>query len=67
MDYLFSFKGSKTLILVAHRLSSIRNADRILYLKNGKMVAEGTFENLRENFSEFNQQILLQNIDNISS
>jgi len=63
MDYLFSFKGDKTLILVAHRLSSIRKADRILYLKHGKLVAEGNFETLRKNFTDFNQQILLQNVD----
>jgi len=67
MDYLFRFKGNKTLILVAHRLSSIKKADKIFYLKHGKLVAEGTFENLRENFTEFNQQILLQNIDDIPS
>jgi ABC-type multidrug transport system fused ATPase/permease subunit len=67
MDYLYSFKGDKTLILVAHRLSSIRRADKIFYLKQGELVAEGTFENLRDNFSDFNQQILLQNIDDTSS
>jgi subfamily B ATP-binding cassette protein MsbA len=67
MDYLFSLKGDKTLIIVAHRLSSIKKVDKIFYLKHGKLVAEGTFENLRENFAEFNQQILLQNIDDIPS
>jgi len=67
MDYLFGLKGDKTLIIVAHRLSSIKKVDKIFYLKHGKLVAEGTFENLRENFAEFNQQILLQNIDDIPS
>jgi ATP-binding cassette subfamily B protein len=37
---------SKTIIIIAHRLSTIKTADKILVLANGKLVQEGTHENL---------------------
>lgn len=37
----------KTLIVVAHRLSTIRNADQILVMESGRLIARGTHEKLR--------------------
>lgn len=39
------FKG-KTVIVVAHRLSTVRNADKIVVLDKGQIVEEGTHEQL---------------------
>ncbi len=37
----------RTVIIVAHRLSSIQNADRVVVMDQGKIVAEGSHESLR--------------------
>ena len=37
---------NKTVIMVAHRLSSITQADQIIYLENGKIIAQGNHQAL---------------------
>ena len=36
----------KTSLIIAHRLTTIRSADRIIVLENGQIVEQGTHENL---------------------
>ena len=43
----------KTVIVIAHRLSSIKNADKICVLKAGNLIAEGTHAELMKNCEEF--------------
>ncbi len=43
----------RTTFVVAHRLSTIRNADRIVVMKNGKCVEIGTYDSLMENKGYF--------------
>lgn len=43
----------KTVIVIAHRLSSIKNADNICVLKVGNVIAEGTHDELIKNCEEF--------------
>lgn len=42
---------SKTLIVVAHDLSTIENADKVLVFDKGRMIAEGTHRQLKEKLS----------------
>ena len=51
-----SLKGSMTIVLIAHRISTISAADRIYYIENGKVLSEGTFEFLTANISDFSDQ-----------
>lgn len=52
-----------TRILVAHRLSTIANADRIAVLSGGKIPAVGTFDELMASSVEFQQLVRRQQID----
>ena len=40
--------GNQTVIAVAHRLSTLRKMDRIIYLEHGKVVETGTFDELKK-------------------
>ncbi len=51
--------GKVTVVLVAHRLSTIRHADCIHYLANGEVKASGTFSELVETVPEFAHQAAL--------
>ena len=59
MELLLSLRMDKTLIFVAHRLSTIKTANRILYLNGGKIVAEGSFSELRRKVPDFDAQVKL--------
>ncbi len=46
MQNLESFMSNRTAIVVAHRLSTVKNADKIIVLENGKILEEGTHQDL---------------------
>lgn len=47
-EHLDKCRNGKTTIVIAHRLSTIRNADLILVMHQGKLVEQGTHEELME-------------------
>ena len=51
---------NKTVIIVAQRISTILNADKIIVLEDGKMVGMGTHEELMENNETYRQIALSQ-------
>jgi ABC-type bacteriocin/lantibiotic exporter with double-glycine peptidase domain len=48
-----------TIVVIAHRLSTIKTFDRLLYFENGRIVADGTFEQLRKSHANFDRQASL--------
>ena len=50
--------GGITRVVVAHRLSTVVNADKIFYVASGKIVASGTFSEIRRLVPEFEQQAI---------
>ena len=55
-------KGKCTVILIAHRLSSVMNADKVVYMDGGKIAAEGTFSEVRKLSPDFEKQVKLMGI-----
>ncbi len=47
--------ADKTAIIIAHRLSTVKNADRIIALENGRIVSEGTHQQLLETSSLYRE------------
>ncbi|GAB3052594.1 ABC transporter ATP-binding protein [Intrasporangium mesophilum] len=45
--------GSMTIVIVAHRLSTVRDADRIVFMNEGRIAAEGTFAEVRRTDVDF--------------
>lgn len=55
-------KGSTTVVLIAHRLSTVRDADLVLYMDKGEIVARGTFEEVRNTVPDFDRQAKLMGL-----
>lgn len=51
-----------TVLLIAHRLSTVRIADRIIYMENGKIRAIGDFGELRTSIPDFDKQARLSGL-----
>ena len=51
-----SLKGKTTVVLIAHRLSTVRNVDLVVYLSEGKVQAVGSFEEVRRLVPNFDKQ-----------
>ena len=43
---MFKFAEKKTVIIISHRFSTVRNAQRIIVLDDGKIIEEGAHEDL---------------------
>ncbi len=63
---LNELKGDKTIIAIAHRLSTLKNCDKIFYFKSADTVMCGTFEELFNNDDEFKSLINLATLGNIT-
>jgi len=55
-------RGEVTLLVIAHRLSTIKSADRIYYLEKGRLLAIGSFDEVREQIPNFDQQAKLMGL-----
>ena len=57
-----SLHGSTTVILIAHRLSTVRDADQVIYMSEGRILAKGTFDEVRKLIPDFNSQAKLMGL-----
>jgi ABC-type bacteriocin/lantibiotic exporter with double-glycine peptidase domain len=55
-------RGKVTVLLIAHRLSTVREADKVFYLEDGRLVAQGKFEDVRSEVPDFDRQARLMGL-----
>jgi ABC-type multidrug transport system fused ATPase/permease subunit len=55
-ETLDSLAGDVTLIVIAHRLATIRHCDQVIHLADGRITGRGTFEEVRLQVPEFDRQ-----------
>jgi ABC-type multidrug transport system fused ATPase/permease subunit len=55
-ETLDSLAGDVTLIVIAHRLATVRHFDQVIHLAGGRITGRGTFEEVRSQVPEFNRQ-----------
>lgn len=60
---LNAYRGGKTTILIAHRVSSVQNLDKVLYLDNGKVLGFDTHERLVETCPDYKNMVELQKLE----
>ena len=62
MESIESLQGTITMVIVAHRLSTIKDVDKIFFLDEGEIIDEGTFDYLFEHNEKFKTMFLAENI-----
>jgi ABC-type bacteriocin/lantibiotic exporter with double-glycine peptidase domain len=58
-ELISKLKGQVTIVMVAHRLSTVRTADRVFYLKNGALAGGVSFQELRKIVPDFEKEVQL--------
>ena len=49
-------KGETTILMIAHRLSTVKEADYVVYVDGGKIIAEGSYDQVSPLIPRFNEQ-----------
>jgi ATP-binding cassette, subfamily B, bacterial PglK len=55
---LEGLRGDKTVIIIAHRLSTVRRCDRLFVLEQGRLIDEGTYDELMGRCPAFQNMVL---------
>ncbi len=52
-EAIYELDGDRMILMMAHRLSTVRRADTILMLERGRKVGKGTYEELAHRHAKF--------------
>ena len=61
-DAIQCLRGETTVVMIAHRLSTVRNVDCVVYLEEGRVVASGKFDEVRNMVPDFDHQAKLMGL-----
>ena len=53
MESIHNFSGKKSIILIAHRLKTVKKCDKIFFINKGKVTDQGTYQELIERNKHF--------------
>jgi ABC-type multidrug transport system fused ATPase/permease subunit len=59
---IHNLRGIVTVVMIAHRLSTVKESDQLIYLSEGRIVCQGTFEQVRKAVPDFEKQALLMGL-----
>ncbi len=59
---IHALRGVTSVVMIAHRLSTVRNVDIVIYMSKGKIVRSGTFEEVRKAVPDFDRQAKLMGL-----
>jgi subfamily B ATP-binding cassette protein MsbA len=57
------FHGEKTIVVIAHRLSTVKRSDRILFISDGRLMEQGTYQELYLRGGAFRRMVDQQALD----
>ena len=63
LNNLKNNRKGKTTILIAHRISTVRDMDKILFIDNGKILGFDTHDNLYKSLEEYRNAVELQRLE----
>jgi ABC-type multidrug transport system fused ATPase/permease subunit len=61
-EAILALRGATTVVMIAHRLSTVRDADIVVYMDRGRVSAVGTFNEVREAVPNFDRQAKLMGL-----
>jgi ABC-type multidrug transport system fused ATPase/permease subunit len=62
-DTIASLRGTLTMVIIAHRLSTVRDCDSLVLMEQGRVVAQGDFDTLRRENELFSELARLSRIE----
>jgi ABC-type multidrug transport system fused ATPase/permease subunit len=61
-EAIAKLQGTVTVVMIAHRLSTVQHADQVIYMSQGEIVARGTFNEVRSKVPDFDKQAQLMGL-----
>ena len=62
-DTIESLRGTMTMVIVAHRLSTVRHCDQLIFMSEGRVASAGTFDEVAQHNAEFSELVRLGSLD----